>query len=370
MAVNEEINFVETNAEVLNDELLNAVQAYLGKILYPGDEKRLLLQAISYAFTDVLNHINTTGRSNLLRYATGASLDAIGELYGNSRLEAEHASTTIAFTISEMQNSGVIIPAGTRVTPDGLIFFATDADLIFEAETETLTKSISATATEAGKSYNGFAPGQINALVDTNPYIMSVTNTTVSEGGTDIETDDEYRERLQLSPFSFSVAGPANSYRAIALSVSNQIADAQAYSPVPGDVEIAIVLKDGVLPEADGEILTKVLEACSADDVRPLTDHVRVVPATAVTVAIDAKYYVANGDTTVAAAVLKAVDEYKTWQCEKIGRDINPDRLRDLMLAAGAAMITINSPVYHKVPDGSVAQISDTSVTYGGSISI
>lgn len=365
-----EVNFVETDAESIIVDMLSEFQNRLDTVLYPGDEKRMLLQAFAYAISDAMNHINIAGRGTLLRYATGNQLDALGDLYGNERLEAEKATTIVAFTLSSTLGQDITIPAGTRVTPDGTIFFETDSAIVFEANSETLTKTVAATATDAGSSYNGFEPGQINRLVDTNPYIESVTNTVVSYGGTDTETDDEYRERLRETPFRFSVAGPANAYESIAMSVSNQIADAKAYSPSAGEVEIAIVLNDGVIPDAEAEIITEVLAACSDENVRPLTDHVSVVPATPVAISINATYYVANGDTSVAAAVLQAVEEYKSWQCEKIGRDINPDHLRELMRNAGAAMINITSPVYQKMDEGAVAQVESTVVTYGGSISV
>ena len=54
--------------------------------------------------------------------------------------------------------------------------------------------------------------GQINTLVDPIAYISSVSNTTASTGGTDTEDDENYRERIQLAPESFSVAGSEGAY--------------------------------------------------------------------------------------------------------------------------------------------------------------
>lgn len=368
--IQDEIQFVDTDAEVLNADLVSKFEEYLGETLEAGDERRMFLQGFAYVLADQLNHINETGRSNLLRYALGNELDALGDLFHNARLDAKHASVTMRFTLSAAQSHSVVIPQGTRITPDGEIFFATDEQITFTPNTVELTKDVSATATVAGNSHNDLAVGTINILVDTNPYIATVENITVSGGGSDIETDNEYRGRLRESPFSFSIAGPANAYRAIAMAVSGDVADVGVYSPSAGVVEIAVVKDGGEIPSANDEILTKILEACSDKTVRPLTDYVQVVPATAAPVNINVTYYVANGDTSKKAAIEAAVEEYKAWQVAKVGRAIVPDELQDRMKAAGAARVVITEPAYVELEENQIAQFGTESITYGGSIKI
>ena len=367
----EEVNFVETDAEVIANELISDFETYLGKTLYPGDERRLILQSIAYVLVDQAVDINETGRSNLLRYAEGSELDALGEdIYHNSRLQASPSSTTIAFTLSTIPTTNITIPKGTRVTPDGKIFFATDEALIFNRGETELTKSVSATATVSGADHNDFSVGQIDKLVDGNQYVASVSNITISSGGSDIETDEEYRERLRISPFTFSVAGPSKAYEAIALSASGDIGDVAVYSPSAGVVEIAVVKDGGEIPTADDEILSDVLAACSDKDRRPLTDYVRAVPAVGVNTDIEVTFYIANNDLSKIEAIQNAVEEYKAWQVEKIGRDINPDKLTSLMFNAGAARVVVTSPVYQALSENEIAKIGAVTVNYGGSITI
>ena len=363
------IEFVETDAEVIASDLISKFEERLGEALYPGDERRLFLQGIAYVIADQLVHINETGRSNMLRYAEGSALDALGELYNNKRLEAKPASTTIAFTLSTVPSFNITIPKGTRVTPEGMTFFATDEDITFNKGEPTLTKEVSATSTMSGADYNDFEVGQINNLVDSNPYIASVTNTVVSSGGSDIETDDDYRERLRLSPFSLSVAGPANAYEAIALSVSGDIGDVAVYSPSAGVVEIAVIKDGGEIPSEDDTLLDDILEACNDKYRRPLTDKVQVVPATAVNVNIDLTYYLNDSDTSKIAAIENAVESYIKWQTEKIGRTIDPDELNMLMREAGASRVVITEPAYQIIAENEVAQIGTINIVNGGSIS-
>ena len=368
--ITDEINFVETDSEVIANDLISRFEEYLGEALYPGDERRIFLQSIAYVISDQLIHINETGRGNLLRYAEGKELDALGEFYNNDRLPAIKAITTVRFKLANAQPTIITVPKGTRVTPDGKIFFATDEDVIFSANSVELEKDVMATATVGGKSHNDFAIGTINKIVDAIPYVTSVTNITISGGGSDEETDDEYRERLRLSPFTFSVAGPANSYKAIALSASGDIGDVAVYSPSAGVVEIALIKDGGEIPEPTDEILSTVLAACSADDVRPLTDNVRVVPATGIDMNIALTYYIPNNDTSKVTEIENAVEEYCTWQTEKLGRDINPDKLISMLFNAGAARVTVTSPTYQALEENEIAKIGTKTVVYGGSISM
>lgn len=366
----EEVSFIETNAEDILNRLIERFELYTGDKLYPGDERRIFLQGFAYVLAEETIHINETGRGNLLKYAMGNQLDAIGELYSNKRLDADPATVELKITISASGASDIIIPAGFRATPDGEHFFATDEMLIFPAKTSTLSKVVTATAVEPGEGYNGFLVGQIENLVDTSPYIQSVTNTTISNGGTDPETDEDYRQRLRLSPFSFSVAGPAEAYRAIAMSVSTDIEDVYVYSPSAGVVEIVLSKTGGVIPAASDDLIERVLDACSEKTVRPLTDNVQVVPATAANTEVNIQYYVANGDMSVTTAIMKAVEEYKTWQTSKIGRDINPDYLNKLLIEAGAARVVINSPAYQSLAENELAQIGSINISYAGSINM
>lgn len=370
VVLEDEIDFVEVDSESILNRLIERFEFYLGETLHPGDERRMFLQGIAYVLADEANHINETGRGNLIKYATGNEIDAIAQLYSNTRLPAEYAKVDIQFTVSGDAGTEVVVPAGTRVTPDGIYLFATNEEIVFEEGTETLVQVVEATAVNVGADYNGFIPGQINRIVDGNPYIKSVTNISESAGGADVETDDEFKERLQISPFAFAVAGPAEAYRSIALGVSNAVGDVNVYSPSAGIVEIAVILNAGDIPEPDDELLVKIQEACSDRTVRPLTDYVQVVPAETVKTVVNASFRVANNDTTVIPAIMEALEDYKAWQTEKIGRSINPDYLRKLLMDAGAAKVDITAPVYTELAENQVASFANTALTYAGSITV
>jgi phage-related baseplate assembly protein len=67
------------------------------------------------------------------------------------------------------------------------------------------------------------------------------------------------------------------------------------------------------------------------------------------------------GETSVIAEnVSKAVQEYIAWQGDKIGRDINPDKLRNLLLNAGASRVTMTNPTYTQIGVGEIASLTGT----------
>lgn len=360
--------FVDVDSGKIVNDLIGYFEDYTGESVQTADAKRALLQAGAYIAVVLGNNINTTGNKNLLRYATGEALDEMGDFIGVARLNPDYATVTLQFTLSSAQAFDVVIPAGTRATADGELFFATDEDLTIQSGGTSGT--VAATATVAGERGNGLLIGQIANIVDGVPYVGAVTNTTESTNGRDEENDEDYRERIRLAPFSYSTAGAEEAYRYLAMSANANVGDVYPYRESAGTVAIAVVKSDGTLPEAGGDVLTDVESACSAKTARPLTDNVIVKAATAVTDNINIEYYIntedsANADS-IHEAVKDAVAEYKLWQTTIIGRDINPDRLRKLVLNAGADKLTIIAPTAQTVRDGEVAQFASVNISYKG----
>ena len=131
-------------------------------------------------------------------------------------------------------------------------------------------------------------------------------------------------------------------------------------------VTITPILEGGGVPSQS--ILDKVLAACSADDVKPLTDHVSVAAPVQVSYGINIVYYTTVEDETKCVAAVEgsggAIDQYKAWQSGALDRDINPDMLRKFVLApdgddaVGATRITVTAPSYTALQPNQVAVFS------------
>lgn len=362
-----DIAFADCDAETVKKELIDQYEAITGRTLASGDPVRLFLLAIANMLILQRNLIDYTGKMNLLAYAKGEYLDHLGALLDVERIAAKPAEVTLSFTASTTDMGAILIPKGTRVTTqDEKAYFALDETVIIPGG-QTTAKG-AATCTELGKFGNDIPIGTLNKLVDPLPYISAVTNTTVSAGGGDTESDDSYRERIHEAPESFSDAGSYGAYVYWAKTANADISDVYVASPSAGEVQIVPLLSGGTVPEQ--EVLDAVLSVCSAEKVRPLTDHVTVAAPASVSYNIMVSYSIANGDKVHAIeiqnAVKQAVNDYILWQREKLGRDIDPSKLYALMVSAGAVKVAVTSPILTSIEPDKIAVADNVSVSFEG----
>ena len=369
MSSTSELQFIETDAGQIYDFIMYVLENKVAEELYPGDERRIFGEALVSLVVALYSTINDSERQATLRYARGEVLDALGEFAGVYRIEAIPATTTIRFSLKEAITQNIIITKGTRVTSDYTRYFATTETVVLQAG--SLYVDVDAQSTEGGSDYNGIPVGEINVLVDLIAYIDSVSNTSVTSGGGDVEDDEDLRERIRLSPANRSTAGPKNAYKYYAISADATIADVYVDSPTPGVVVITPILYGGGIPNQD--VLDRVLAACSADDVRPLTDKVEVSAPTTQSYDIELTYYTtASNESTVIQNIEGeggAIDQYIYWQGSSLDRNINPDHLRKLILCPedgegnhliGAERVVITSPEYMELNHTTVAKFSGT----------
>lgn len=362
-----EIIYAEESPSLILAELVARYKTLSGRdSLMESDPAYILLSSIAFIISQQRSVINANARSNFLKLANGAALDHLGALSDTERSPEEHAVTTLQFTLSAVQGAPVVIPAGTRGTADGETMWSTEALATIPAG--ALSVLAAAKCGVAGEAFNGVGAGKITTLVDPVAYVAGVTNTTVSSGGADEESDDDYRARIAAAPSRFSVAGPRKAYQYFAKSANAGIIDVSVRSPTAGAVEIRPLMFGGEMPGA--EILDAVAAACSSEDVRPLTDLVTVLAPGAVAYGLDLTYFVSSEDsaslTAIQAAVDAAVQDYRLWQKGKLGRDINPSQLIKRVIMAGAKRCVVNSPAFATVQSFEVAQEGAVTVTYGG----
>lgn len=134
-----------------------------------------------------------------------------------------------------------------------------------------------------------------------------------------------------------------------------------------GCVKIIPLLEGGEIPDED--MLQKVLQKVNARNVRPLTDKVTAVAPKPISYDITLTYYTTPSTEAEVVENIEgsngAIARYNQWQIGAIGRDINPDQLRRLILSpdwddglVGAVRVDLLSPTYTTVTDTEVAQFS------------
>ena len=328
---------------------------------------RMELYAAAAQIFQAMQYIDRQGKQSILKYSYSDFLDNLAAFKGVTRTPATAATTTVRFTLSAERDTATGIPQGTRVSTAGSIYFATD--VYAEIPAGSTTVDVPATCTVAGTDGNGLAIGELTTIVDPIPYVASVSNTTATEGGAEIESDADLAERVFLAPGAYSTAGPEDGY----------IYHAKAYSPAVGDVvatsdqeagtvDIVFIMADGSTP---GEEMIEGMEGyMRSKDIRPMSDLVRIAAPEEVQYTINLTYYINRSDSakavTIQAAVAQAVEDYKTWQ-RAIGRDVNPSQLTHMVMEAGAKRVTVTAPAYTAVGKTEVSALQGAAVvTYGG----
>ncbi len=362
-----DVTFVNADTGAIAEDMIQRYQEITGRTLYPADPARVLLNYIAAIISQERVIFNDSAKQNVPRYSRGAYLDSLCEIFrGVSRLEAVPAECTLKFTISEVQSIALIIPAGTRATPDGTLMFATKSDAVIPAGELSVTAA--AVCEMPGTIGNGYLKGQIKSCVDIFPYFKSVENTNESGGGSDPESDEALYQRMRESVEGYSTAGPSGAYIYHAKSASALVEDVTATSPDAGKVDIRVLCKNGEMP--DDALLGIISAALNDEKIRPLTDEVTVSAPTAKSFNINLTYYVGNDSgmslTAAASAVAAAVDEYIKWQTAKIGRDINPSYLTQLVMETGVKRVVITEPEYAAVSDIEAAQLVTKVINAGG----
>lgn len=362
------VEFVDTDTEKLVNKLVAGYEETTGRTLYPADPVRAFILWLADVIIQERVLINESAKQNLPRYAEGENLDSLSEIFHNTpRLEPTAAQTTLRFYLTTTLEDDFIITDVMEATVDGFINFQTTESIIFKAGSDYA--DVPAVCETTGESGNGFLPGQVDKLVtDEFLYFKSVENITETAGGSEEEEDTAYYNRMRESEESYTTAGPRGSYIYHAKSVSSQIADVSAESPEPGVADIRIMLYNGELP--DEELLNRVQEYLSADDIRPMTDTVTVAAPDTVSFDIEIRYYVSRdkqaGISEIQQAVALAVENYILWQTSKMGRDINPSYFNAMLMESGIKRVEIVQPVFTEIPKGSVAVIGEESVVFGG----
>ena len=363
-----EVEFVDTDTEALVNKLIAGYEEITGRTLYPADPVRAFILWLASIIIQERVGINESAKQNLPRYAEGENLDSLSEIFHNTyRLEPTAATTTLGFYMTTTLEEDYIITDELEVTVDGVINFATTGYLIFKAGENYA--EVGAICQSVGTVGNGFTPGQVSKLVsDEFLYFKEVANTTTTAGGSEEESDTAFYNRMRESEESYTTAGPRGSYAYHAKSVSSQISDVSAESPEDGVADVRIMLYGGKLP--DKELIDRVQEYLSADDIRPMTDKVIVAAPDTIEFDIEATYYIPRDKAATTKEIKQAVElateNYTLWQTSKMGRDINPSYFNAMLMESGIKRVDITTPVFTEIPKGSVAVLRNCNVTFGG----
>ena len=356
--------FIDTEPGAIELQLESLWTAITGKPLLPAQPEKLFIHTMAYLLCLHKIQVQSTGEQNLVNYASAERLDHLGARLGVERLPGAAARCTLRFTLAQALAFSLLIPAGTRATNSGAtIQFATIVDLVIPAG--SLTGDAIAQASTAGNSGNGFFIGQLNVLPAPIAYVQSVTNTTLTSGGADIESDDRLRTRIKLAPNLFSVAGPTGAYQYHALTADPSVIDVAVISPFRGRVAIYVLTALG-LPS--NETLQKVFTALNDKKIRPLTDEVSVLPPSAINFTIVANItLLAGADAVSLQSLLQSAAQVYTQELRsKLGKDIVQSQVISVLSLPGVYKVQLILPVDRSISPSEWANCTSITINLVG----
>lgn len=182
-----------------------------------------------------------------------------------------------------------------------------------------------------------------------------------------LEADSDLRRRVQLAFEGLSVSGPTGAYLFHALGADADVLDASVISPDPGEVVVTVLARTGD-GTADAPLLAKVGAALSAEDTRPLTDHVAVQAALIVpyTVSAALTLYPGPDSAVVLAEAIARVDAFIASN-HRLGRDVTRSGLFAALHAEGVQNVALSQPAADIIVTATqAAHCSSRAVTFAG----
>lgn len=364
----QDIIFAEKDPRIIEAEIISKYEELSGRTLARGDPVRLFLESIVLVIIQQRNLIDFSAKMNLLAYSSGAFLDHLGALLGVYRLQPSASTCTAQFSLNQSRNVISVIPKGTRLSAGNFIFETSEELIIKTGDT---SGNVIIVCQSAGSESNNLIPGQINNLLDALPFPVTAQNISESFGGSDLENDENFRERIQLVPESFSNAGSRKGYEFYARSAHPDIIDVEVLTPPdtsPGFVEIYPLMKNGALPT--DEIIQAVYNSCNGESVRPDTDFLSVKKPQTFNYNINLSFWIEESKSNLASQIINAVDDAVTdfisWQRSKLGQDINPSELNYRIIKAGAKRCEITEPKFTQLKRYHVANLLSANIAYAG----
>lgn len=342
-------------------------------VLYPSNSKRLELLVFAGQLFQAYMFGEYMFKQNFLKYMEEDVLKNWGANLGFVESNERASTVTLEFSVNNILDYDVVVPAGTRATAGDNVFFSSEEQVVIKAG--TISASVKATCTEKGRLGDGYIVGQINTIADPVPYVSNVRNSTISRGGSDEYSIEELREKIFLYPSTYSVAGPEDAYIYWVKSYSTDIVDVKVVTDESACVNIYIMLSDGQLPGDD--YCKAVREYLKGLKKFPDTDKIDVLCPDVVEYELRATYYIsvanrANEDV-ICREVESAGHAFVSNQCERLGVDINTDILVEYIRVAGAKRIDIHlssgdsaSLTYKRLSDSQIAICRNLELVYGG----
>ena len=361
-----DFTIVEESFEQRLARYVAAYEAEAGEVLQPGSPMMLLLRKDAAEDFQADMQVERALKLQFLKFSFGKGLDNLAANKMVFRQGPKFAECTLRFTASGIFSRPLPIPPQTRVrTEDNIVFATAQYAEVRPGESFADVRGI---ALEEGTRSNGVPPGEVNMFIDRPPMIQRVENLDEMAGGDDTQSDPRLKLDYAFEWTRHNTAGSPLAYEYFVRAFRNSIGPVRAVGPndefgqltgVPaGHVRIMLLMEDLSVPTP---AFLSELEAYLYDPVRhTMGDFLEVGPPEEVDYSIHIQYNIlsrnANRQGEIHQAVLAAVEQFELEQRD-IGACVNPDRLRFLVLGAGAHRVDVVSPMWTELSRFQIARL-------------
>lgn len=211
--VEEDIEFITFDGDSITksdyrDEIINMyIQANLDGLtkitdFTIGSEAYHLADVIAGLMLEHRELVDTNYRMSMIHTAEGEFLDNFGDMGGVHRVGSSGSVGEVTFTrLSDDTTNPIVIADGSQVATDDAISFIVDndgEDLTIASGSTSITAPV---ICELDGAYTNVLANTVTLVMGDLGTLVSVTNEEAFTGGADIETDDDYRARILLSPY-------------------------------------------------------------------------------------------------------------------------------------------------------------------------
>ena len=261
-----------------------------------GTPEREFIEAIAEIIASAQVDFSVLDSQHDIDTMTGSRLDSYLGLFGFQRQQGLAAGGVVTFSCNTTATSDIVIPVGTPVS-------ATASDPTFPDVTfnTTLTVTLPTGGLEVDAPVQAALPGTIGnvaansvtgfAGIKTIIGISGVRNDAAMSGGTDPESDDDFRIRFKNTIFR-NMAGTNDQFLALAVSQPN-VTKAVVVGPISRYQEYVLVpsVDDAAMNTASGD--DKNYDPGGTNFTHKRTTAASTIPYSKYT--YNAQYYVSDG---------------------------------------------------------------------------
>ncbi len=306
-----------------------------GYVPNESDDVMPVLETFAYREMMLRNFFNAQIIGSFWQSATGTNLDFVAAFFDVYRLQGAKPTATVTFTLNTTLSYDYTLDAGLEIlNSDGSL------SLLLSAVTIPMG-SLSANGTAELQLYVSSSDATVSATLNPKPYLSKVESISAYAGGSDKESDEAVRSRIQLSFEDQTTAGSANSYKLHALKSDARIDDINVFSSTSGTVDVIVHSLSGV----DATMISRVVNATSGETVHPLTDTVLVRAAGIINYTVNAALKIAEGSDTATTLNEAHIRLAQRLSAIKIGDNVTVGAIISALSVDGVLDVTLNAPV-------------------------